>query len=57
MIPSNINVSLVGFVMVNDEIKNQYVYNQLYELSKSIIDTNFKNLMDITDGDNVMVSR
>ena len=33
-----------------DIIKNQYVYNQLYELSKSIIDSNFKNLMDITDG-------
>ena len=38
--------------MVNkpDIIKNQYVYNQLYNLSKSIIDSNFKNLMDITDG-------
>ena len=33
-----------------DIIKNQYVYNQLYDLSKSIIDSNFKNLMDITDG-------
>ena len=34
----------------SDEIKDHYTYNQLYVLAEGLVSTNFKTLLDITDG-------
>ena len=34
----------------SDEIKDHYTYNQLYVLAEGLVASNFKTLLDITDG-------
>ena len=34
----------------SDEIKDYYTYNQLFTLAEGLVASNFKTLLDITDG-------